>query len=50
MVILTHPYQTESIHALPETAAYAELIPRDYDGAIVTNRIDKFEDWLMETH
>ena len=41
MVILTHPYQTESIHDLPETPEYAELIPRGYGGAIQTNRIDK---------
>ena len=27
-VILTHPYQTESIHDLPETSEYAEMIPR----------------------
>ena len=49
MVILTHPYQTESIHDLPETPEYAELIPRGYGGAIQTNRIDKFQDWLAES-
>lgn len=46
MFILTHPYQTESIHTLPETSEYAEMIPREYGGAISTNRIDKFQDWL----
>ena len=49
MVILTHPYQTESIHDLLETPEYAELIPRGYGGAIQTNRIDKFQDWLAES-
>ena len=49
MVILTHPYQTESTHDLPETPEYAELIPRGYGGAIQTNRIDKFQDWLAES-
>ena len=49
MVILTHPYQTESIHSLPETPAYAEMIPREYGGAINTNRIDKIQDWLNES-
>ena len=48
MVILTHPYQTESIHDLPETSAYAEMIPRGYGGAVKTNRIDKIQDWLAE--
>lgn len=50
IVILTHPHQTESIHALPETPAYAEMIPRNYGGAINTNRIDKIQDWLLEAH
>ena len=48
MVILTHPYQTESIHDLPETSEYAQMIPHRYGGAIQTNRIDKFQDWLAE--
>lgn len=48
MVILTHPYQTDSIHDLPETSTYAEMIPRGYGGAIKTNRIDKIQDWLAE--
>ena len=47
-VILTHPYQTESVHDLPETSEYAEMIPRGYGGAIKTNRIDKIQDWLAE--
>ena len=50
IVILTHPYQTESIHNLPETRRYAEMIPHDYGGAVNTNRIDKIQDWLAETH
>ena len=47
-MILTHPYQTESVHDLPETSEYAEMIPRGYGGAIQTNRIDKIQDWLAE--
>ncbi len=47
-VILTHPYQTESIHDLPETSEYAAMVPRRYGGAIQTNRIDKIQDWLAE--
>ena len=48
MVILTHPYQTVSIHDQPETPDYAKMIPRRYGGAIKTNRIDKIQDWLAE--
>ncbi|RZV34520.1 MAG: glycerophosphodiester phosphodiesterase [Chromatiales bacterium] len=46
LVILTHPYQTASIHDLPETPSYAKMIPEGYSGAVITNRIDKIEDWL----
>lgn len=46
IVVLTHPYQTESIHDLPETAEYAEMIPPGYGGVVETNRIDKIQGWL----
>lgn len=49
IVILTHPYQTESIHDLPETSDYARLIPDGYSGAVVTNRIDKIKEWMSDT-
>lgn len=48
VVILTHPHQTDSVHDVRETQAYAELIPRKYGGAVETNRIDKMQDWLLE--
>lgn len=41
-------HDAESIHDLPKTPEYAELIPRGYGGAVKTNRIDKFRDWLAE--
>ncbi len=47
-VILTHPYQTESIHDLPESSEYARLVPRGYGGAVQTNRIDRIREWLEE--
>ena len=46
VVILTHPYYTDSNHDERETSAYADMIPRDYGGAVETNRIDKMQDWL----
>ena len=46
LMILTHPYQNESIHDLPETPDYAQLIPEGYSGGVVTNRIDKIQEWM----
>lgn len=46
MVLLVHPHQRKSIHDLPETPAYARLIPVGYSGAVVTNRIDKIGYWM----
>ena len=46
LVILTHPRQTESIHDLPETPDYARMIPAGYSGGVVTNRIDKIDEWM----
>ena len=46
LMIVTHPYQSESIHDLPETPDYAQLIPEGYSGGVVTNRIDKIEEWM----
>ena len=48
IVILTHPYQTKSIHDLPETSDYARQIPPGYSGAVVTNRIDKIIEWMSD--
>ncbi len=47
LVILTHPYQNESIHDLPETPDYARLIPDGYSGGVITNRIDKIQEWMQ---
>ena len=46
LVILTHPYQNESIHDLRETPEYARQIPEGYSGGVVTNRIDKIQEWM----
>lgn len=46
IVVLTHPYQTESVHDLPESAEYAVMIPSGYSGVVETNRIDRIQDWL----
>jgi glycerophosphoryl diester phosphodiesterase len=46
IVILTHPYQTESIHDMPETADYAAMIPFGYRGVVETNRIDRIQGWM----
>jgi len=48
LVLLTHPYQDESVHDLPETSDYARLIPKGYSGGVVTNRIDKIQVWMQE--
>ena len=48
VVILTHPRQIESIHDLRETPDYARMIPIGYSGAVVTNRIDKIEQWMSD--
>ncbi len=45
-VMLMHPHQRESIHDLPETPEYARQIPAGYSGAVVTNRIDKIQEWM----
>lgn len=50
IVVLTHPYQTESVHDLPETAEYAAMIPLDYGGVVETNRIDEIQNWLSAEH
>jgi glycerophosphoryl diester phosphodiesterase len=46
IVILTHPYQTESIHDMPERADYAAMIPFGYRGVVETNRIDRIQGWM----
>ena len=47
LMILTHPHQKESIHDLRETPEYARLIPEGYSGGVVTNRIDKIQEWMQ---